>query len=131
MPIVKLVTAIIETKKGILLLHKPKHDDYTGPGGKIIDGETDITALKREIKEEIGVDAKIGELIGKYSFKSKDKTFKRNVYIVKITKGTPKIHQPLVFSKLIYLKIGDALKLKLAPNIKDALNDYKLKKTLK
>lgn len=38
------------------------------PGGLVEVGETDQDALKREIKEELSLDANVGEEIGKWSF---------------------------------------------------------------
>ena len=39
---------------GVLIIHRPKHDDWTFPKGKLEDGETFEEAAVREFKEETG-----------------------------------------------------------------------------
>ncbi|MDI6452899.1 NUDIX hydrolase [Peloplasma aerotolerans] len=49
------VRAIITNeKKEVLLVYSKLFDDYTFPGGGVKPEETEIDALKRELKEEIG-----------------------------------------------------------------------------
>ena len=55
-------------RDGLILIGKRCQDDSYGglwefPGGKIEEGETDEDCLKREIQEELGLDARIGSLI--------------------------------------------------------------------
>ena len=38
------------------------------PGGKIEKGETPIQCIKRELKEELNINAEIGDLVTKYSY---------------------------------------------------------------
>ena len=48
-----------------VLLHKNENDDfYAIPGGRIKIGEDSISALKREVYEEIGVNIKVNKMIG-------------------------------------------------------------------
>ena len=50
---------------GKVLLCKPKKGGYTYlPGGHIEFGETGREALEREIREEMGLEAKAGDLLG-------------------------------------------------------------------
>lgn len=50
------------TKEGleVLLIHRPRYDDWSWPKGKIDDGETVPECASREVREEIGLDAPLG-----------------------------------------------------------------------
>ncbi len=50
----------------VLLLHSPR-GDWEFPGGQVEEGETLTQALQREILEESGITASVGELVGVYS----------------------------------------------------------------
>ncbi len=68
------VTAAVIKKDGKILIAKRRIGDRHGgrwefPGGKIDVGETPEECLKRELKEELGIEAEIGELICSSSFK--------------------------------------------------------------
>lgn len=61
------VSALISHPDGkILLIHGPRRG-WEFPGGQVEEGENLIEALQREIKEESGVTASIGSLVGIYS----------------------------------------------------------------
>ncbi|HEY5011491.1 MAG TPA: NUDIX hydrolase [Acidimicrobiia bacterium] len=45
----------------IVLVHRPKYDDWTFPKGKVDVGETDEQAAAREVREETGFDCRLGE----------------------------------------------------------------------
>ena len=65
-----MVAAIIINQNKILI-GKRKDDDIGGgkwefPGGKIEIGETNKEALKRELHEELGINAKIGKELMNY-----------------------------------------------------------------
>lgn len=51
-------------RDGKILLQKPKNDDYALIGGHVGAFEATADTLKREFKEEIGADVKVGTLIG-------------------------------------------------------------------
>lgn len=48
---------------GKILLQKPLHDDYSIIGGHVAAMETTAETLKREFKEELHADIKVGELM--------------------------------------------------------------------
>ncbi len=71
---IKVTAAVIE-KDGKILIAKRKKSDRMGgkwefPGGKLGLGETPEACLKRELKEELNIEAEIGEFIcsAKFSY---------------------------------------------------------------
>ncbi|MDE0020179.1 MAG: NUDIX hydrolase [Candidatus Poribacteria bacterium] len=61
------VSALILDPNGRILLIKSPRRGWEFPGGQVEEGENLIEALKREIKEEAGVEAEVGQLAGVYS----------------------------------------------------------------
>lgn len=63
--------AVIEDGKGRVLLHKraesPRRGYWDILGGFLNNGEDPIVGLKREMKEELGVNIKVGDLVGIYT----------------------------------------------------------------
>jgi len=67
------VTAAVIEKDGRILIAKRRKGDLHGgrwefPGGKIDLGETPEECLERELREELGIEAEIGEEICRTSF---------------------------------------------------------------
>lgn len=54
----------IFTKDGKILLHKGKDEHYALPGGRVKAAEDSITALKREVSEELNLNVKNTSCIG-------------------------------------------------------------------
>ena len=52
----------VVTRKGgdVLLVHRPKYDDWSFPKGKLDPGEHVVTAAVREVAEETGLDVRLG-----------------------------------------------------------------------
>lgn len=48
----------------VLLVHRPKYDDWTFPKGKLDPGETMEQGALREVEEETGLRCRLGELLG-------------------------------------------------------------------
>ena len=44
----------------VLLVHRPKYDDWSFPKGKLDPGEHEVTAAVREVAEETGLDVRLG-----------------------------------------------------------------------
>jgi 8-oxo-dGTP pyrophosphatase MutT (NUDIX family) len=58
----------------VLLVHRPKYDDWTFPKGKLDPGETDEQAAVREVEEETGLRCVLGhELISTRYIDRKDR----------------------------------------------------------
>lgn len=57
-----LAAGAVVTRKGgdVLLVHRPKYDDWAFPKGKLDRGEHAVSAAVREVAEETGLDIRLG-----------------------------------------------------------------------
>lgn len=89
-----VVGALIEQNGKILVCQRLDDDRFGSqwefPGGKVNQGEDKIVALKRELKEELGVEIEVGELIS--TFEDEIPIMKIHVFLYRcsITSGTPR-----------------------------------------
>ena len=103
------VAAIIIRDDKILMLRGKGHEELWTPGGHLEIGESEEKCLKRELKEEIGVNLLKLEFLGIYpgkSFYQPEKTYNQHIYLVEIEgKITPdaEIKDFLWFSKEDFL----------------------------
>jgi 8-oxo-dGTP diphosphatase len=51
---------IVRRDGRVLLIHRPKYDDWTFPKGKAEDGESDEDCALREVEEETGLSCELG-----------------------------------------------------------------------
>jgi len=66
------------------------------PGGKVETGETDLEALKREVKHRVGVDIEPGAQISSVAHAYEHYTVELHLYDCRITRGEPSaanVHQ--------------------------------------
>lgn len=58
---------IFDEQKRVLLCHRHDYDLWNLPGGTMENGESPWDGLKREVKEETGLEVEISKLAGVYS----------------------------------------------------------------
>jgi 8-oxo-dGTP pyrophosphatase MutT (NUDIX family) len=63
--VVSAAGGVIERGGSVLLVHRPKYDDWSFPKGKLEDGETWEEAAVREVEEETGLRCEVGEELGR------------------------------------------------------------------
>jgi 8-oxo-dGTP diphosphatase len=61
----------------VLLVHRPRYDDWTLPKGKLVAGESDEAAALREVEEETGLSCELGDELP--SSRYRDKSGRRKV----------------------------------------------------
>ncbi len=71
-PVMVVAAAVIERQGKILICQRKRGSKHAFKwefaGGKVETGETPAEALKRELKEELSIDAAIGEEMERYEF---------------------------------------------------------------
>jgi len=53
----------------VVLVHRPRYDDWSFPKGKLLPGETLEEAAVREVEEETGFRCRRGEVIGNHRYR--------------------------------------------------------------
>jgi 8-oxo-dGTP diphosphatase len=66
--IVRAAGGIVRRDGEVLLVHRPKYDDWTFPKGKVDEGESDEDAALREVEEETGLRCSIGAELASSSY---------------------------------------------------------------
>jgi len=84
----EIVQAAILGPRGVLLAVRFELRGWELPGGAIEPGEDDRTALRREVREEVGVEIEVGERVGSYR-RSGFRPHTARVYRARILSGTP------------------------------------------
>ena len=88
----KVAAGIIQKGDKILIANRPNNKHQGGlwefPGGKVEPNETNLQALKRELKEEINLEIKQANLYQDIQFNYPDK--KVHLYFFKVTDFTGK-----------------------------------------
>jgi len=91
------VTAAIIEKEGRVLIGRRKAGDRFGglwefPGGKLETGEDPREGLRRELREELGVEARIGRFLGSFPYRSSGLSIELLAFRASIEAGDPALH---------------------------------------
>ena len=123
---------IYDDKYRIFLCTSPKWEGYIIPGGKIEENETPKDALIREIKEELNIEIKNIEYVGRVKKEASEEFFQNDVSFI--------FEDFYAKAKSIYVKTNeeitsygwftpdDALKLPLVGTLPELIKEYKDKK---
>ena len=70
--IVQAAGGIVVDDGRVLLVHRPKYDDWSFPKGKLEPGETWSEAAVREVDEETGLDCELGDYAATTTYEGPD-----------------------------------------------------------
>ena len=81
---VRAAGAVVTRKGGskgeVLLVHRPKYDDWSFPKGKLDPGEHEVTAAVREVAEETGLDVRLGPALSPQRYRMSNGRWKHVDY---------------------------------------------------
>lgn len=99
------------------------------PGGSVEFGETFEHAIKREVREELGIEIQILELLGicDHIIPDEKQHWVSPTYICKIKNGIPEIKEPEKCEEIGWFTIQEANKLPLSIVTKFDITNLKLK----
>ncbi|MAF92706.1 MAG: 8-oxo-dGTP diphosphatase MutT [Bdellovibrionota bacterium] len=91
---IPVAAGVLRKENKVLIGKRPEHGTLPGlwefPGGKIEVGESPEQALKRELEEELGIDAEVGDILESSSHHYGDKGIIILFFWVDYWKGEPK-----------------------------------------
>lgn len=122
--------AFIVNEKNELLLQlrnkAPEKEYWSIPGGRVELFETFEQAVKREVKEETGVDVEVVRLLGicDHIIENEERHWVSPSYLCKIVKGEPQIMEPTKHLDMKWFPLEN-LPEKITITTQDAIRKYK------
>ena len=93
---VKVTGAIIEQENLLLIGRRGSNESSPGlwefPGGKVEMGETLHDCIKRELKEELNIDARVGDVLTKYVYHGTNMSYDLTFFRIIDFKGIPSLN---------------------------------------
>lgn len=89
-----VAAAIVDSTDRVLIAQRPEGKYMAGwwefPGGKVAQGETDRDALERELREELGVEARAHRQLTVLTHEYPDRVVELVLWHASITRGEPR-----------------------------------------
>lgn len=104
----------------------PEREYWSIPGGRVELFETFEEAVKREVKEETGVQVEVIDLLGicDHIIKTEERHWVSPSFLCKITEGEPQIMEPMKHLDMKWFPL-DQLPEKITITTQDALQNYR------
>ncbi|MGZ4146966.1 MAG: NUDIX hydrolase [Actinomycetota bacterium] len=92
----------------VLVVHRPKYDDWSLPKGKLEPGETDEAAAIREVAEETGLDVRLLGEVGRVRYRDPRGREKEVVYFSMEPVGASRFEPGDEVDEVRWVPVGDA-----------------------
>lgn len=107
---VRVTAAVIERDGRVLIARRPAGKRRGGlwefPGGKLEAGEDPRDCLRRELREELGVEAEVGELLVRHVQAYDDFTIELWSYRARLVSGTPEAREHEALAWVVPAELG-------------------------
>ena len=78
----------------LVIVHRPRYDDWTFPKGKAESGETDEQTAHREVLEETGFDCELGDELPSVTYRDhKDRSKIVRYWVMHVQSGTFEVNE--------------------------------------
>lgn len=129
--------AIIFNDKGeVAIQFSSKYNYHKLPGGGLDDGETTLEALHREVKEEVGCEIEVGEMVG-VTIEYRNQLDLLHISYCYLTKVKGEVGEPAWEEgeieedfKIIWIQLKEAIKLMEKENPEKIKNKFIVKRDL-
>jgi 8-oxo-dGTP diphosphatase len=92
----------------VLVVHRPRYDDWSLPKGKLLAGESETDAAVREIAEETGYAARVLHEIGRVRYVDSKGRDKEVVYFAMQPEGDPTLEPSDEVDEVRWIAVSDA-----------------------
>ena len=92
----------------VLLVHRPRYDDWSLPKGKVEDGEALISCAYREILEETGLSIKLGPYVGSVEYFVPDGLKQVSYWSASLTEDKSTFHPNEEVDQILWLDLESA-----------------------
>jgi 8-oxo-dGTP pyrophosphatase MutT (NUDIX family) len=109
--IVRAAGGVVVRRDGepsVLVVHRPKYDDWSLPKGKLEPGETDEAAAIREVAEEAGLDVRLLGEVGRVRYRDPRGREKEVVYFSMEPVGASRFEPGEEVDEVRWVPVGDA-----------------------
>ena len=91
----RVVQAVIRGERGVLLAMRRELRGWELPGGEVEAGESDAEALRREAREETGLEIEVGRRVGTYR-RTGFRAHEAHVYLARAVRGAARPSREVV-----------------------------------
>ena len=109
--VVRAAGAVVLRRGKVLLVHRPRYDDWSFPKGKLDRGESPVTAAVREVEEETGLRVRLGLPLRLQSYPNGPRTKVVDYWVGRVV-GNADVSGYLVndeIDEVVWIRVDDAV----------------------